>query len=556
MIESFAFQNYKAFASGEIEPKPITILVGANSSGKSSILQLLLLFSQTQGRDLGTGPLTVNGDRASFGDALNIIKDRSVSKPLSFKFRITPTNIFDNELIADLARKTVFESLSFTREPSNKHLFANASQSFDTLNSPKQVSIDIKKELMNPLISLAEWMRDEFRKNKKSLTPQSDVAFKKENASTAANSSLVLSPYEKLVDTLTLIRTTAEEPIVDHVEYAFFYSAKSATLELQSISLSGNDKDILTFSRRRPNGRMVNDLRSDIFANSILRKYRTNFSQQIHTSGLEVLEGGSAGFRLRVDNEVFEKFLFGIFNRATQKINESFIGERIQHVSPLRASPRRYYLLDRHYARASLDTQDGALLADILKKKKPVREHVNKWLRNFGLSVNVHDVRDIIQSIKVEQNGLDLDLTDVGFGISQVLPVIVQGFLAEANSMTLIEQPEIHLHPKMQADLADLFVDMVKTTRSKILVETHSEYILKRLRRRIAEGVISAEDVGIYLVHGTLGKNRSSYIEQAKIGKMGAFKWPKDFSETELEDTIAFARLQISPQPTDAEPRG
>jgi len=74
---------------------------------------------------------------------------------------------------------------------------------------------------------------------------------------------------------------------------------------------------------------------------------------------------------------------------------------------------------------------------------------------------------------------------DVGFGISQVLPIIVQGFLSKDDSITIIEQPEIHLHPMMQSDLADLFIDVIEstTTNGKILfIETHSESILKRLR--------------------------------------------------------------------------
>ena len=109
-------------------------------------------------------------------------------------------------------------------------------------------------------------------------------------------------------------------------------------------------------------------------------------------------------------------------------------------------------------------------------------------------------IKDIIHQIVVKQNSLDLDITDVGFGVSQVLPVIIQGFLSKERSITLVEQPEIHLHPKMQADLADLFIDIAinknvkKGSSSKyLIIETHSEYLLKRLRRRISENKISAD---------------------------------------------------------------
>ncbi|RYZ75918.1 MAG: hypothetical protein EOP04_32710, partial [Proteobacteria bacterium] len=95
----------------------------------------------------------------------------------------------------------------------------------------------------------------------------------------------------------------------------------------------------------------------------------------------------------------------------------------------------------------------------------------------------------------------ELDIADVGFGISQILPVIVQCFLSKTNSFTVIEQPEIHLHPKMQADLTDLFIEVLGDEKDKcLIVETHSEYLLNRLRLRIAQGKISRDDVAIYFV--------------------------------------------------------
>ena len=129
-------------------------------------------------------------------------------------------------------------------------------------------------------------------------------------------------------------------------------------------------------------------------------------------------------------------------------------------------------------------------------------------MEKSNLKVSVSQFQDVIHKLLVNQNSLDLDITDVGFGISQILPVIIQGYLAHENSITLIEQPEIHLHPKMQADLADLFISIInstneeggKKTKKYLFVETHSEYLLKRLRRRISEGKILNDDVAIYLI--------------------------------------------------------
>jgi predicted ATPase len=169
--------------------------------------------------------------------------------------------------------------------------------------------------------------------------------------------------------------------------------------------------------------------------------------------------------------------------------------------------------------------------------------------------VDVSTLQDVIHKLKVKQYSLDLDITDVGFGISQILPIIVQGFWSVKNSLTMIEQPEIHLHPKMQADLADLFIDItgiekplyeknkLELPKKHLLIETHSEYLLKRLRRRISEGKISANDVAIYFVEPQKNDNISAKIKEIEISEDGTFDWPHDFYEGELkEDNINFIK--------------
>ncbi|WP_165760203.1 AAA family ATPase, partial [Niastella populi] len=193
-----------------------------------------------------------------------------------------------------------------------------------------------------------------------------------------------------------------------------------------------------------------------------------------------------------------------------------------------------------------LDTLDGEAIAEILKEDSSLKSSVNNWFKKFNLQIDVGPIKDIIHQIVVKQNSLDLDITDVGFGVSQVLPVIIQGFLSKDSSITLIEQPEIHLHPKMQADLADLFIDIaIKQNQKKggsisskyMIIETHSEYLLKRLRRRISEKKISSEQVAIYYVEPQ-EENKSAEIRKIDINEKGAFEWPKDFYTGELADDI------------------
>jgi predicted ATPase len=175
-------------------------------------------------------------------------------------------------------------------------------------------------------------------------------------------------------------------------------------------------------------------------------------------------------------------------------------------------------------------------------------------LERFDLNVSVTEFQDIIHNIKVTQNQLLLDIPDVGFGISQVLPILVEGMMAPSKSTIIMEQPEIHLHPMMQAELADLFIDILQLqTKSKsrirkhLIIETHSEYILKRIRRRMAEGLISPKHVAIYFVKPRNKENpETAEINLAPISKDGTIEWPRDFYITEIEDEMAFFKSKIS----------
>ena len=131
-----------------------------------------------------------------------------------------------------------------------------------------------------------------------------------------------------------------------------------------------------------------------------------------------------------------------------------------------------------------------------------------------------------------------------GFGISQVLPVIVNGFMSPVNSITLVEQPEVHLHPRMQAKLADLFVDIVKSgnvngqASRQYIVETHSEYFLNRLRALIATKKIDSTFVKIYSVEEA--GQQGSTINNLAISPNGSFLWPRHFMATDLDNTLLF----------------
>jgi predicted ATPase len=105
-------------------------------------------------------------------------------------------------------------------------------------------------------------------------------------------------------------------------------------------------------------------------------------------------------------------------------------------------------------------------------------------------------------------------IADVGFGVSQVLPVLVLCYYVPEGSILLLEQPEIHLHPAVQAGLADVFAEVVKERRVQIILESHSEHLLRRLQRRVAEEQLPSDQVALYF---TAIENGASRLERLQL---------------------------------------
>ncbi len=141
--------------------------------------------------------------------------------------------------------------------------------------------------------------------------------------------------------------------------------------------------------------------------------------------------------------------------------------------------------------------------------------------------------------VKVKNKGIWASLADVGFGISQFLPIIVADLQLSDDSILLLAQPEIHLHPSVQATLADYFVKQVKETNKQYIIETHSEYLLNRIRLAIVKGEIAPTDVSVYYFENSLDGSITYPIEFRKNGQI--VNAPQGFFETYMMDVLDIA---------------
>jgi len=134
-------------------------------------------------------------------------------------------------------------------------------------------------------------------------------------------------------------------------------------------------------------------------------------------------------------------------------------------------------------------------------------------------------------------------LTDVGFGVSQVLPVVTLLQYVPRGSTVILEQPEIHLHPLAQANLADVIINAAVHRGVQVIVESHSEHLLLRLQRRIAEEKIGSADVALYFCDVT---DRGSMLDRLQLDLLGKIEnWPTNFMGDAFGETAEAEKARL-----------
>lgn len=177
---------------------------------------------------------------------------------------------------------------------------------------------------------------------------------------------------------------------------------------------------------------------------------------------------------------------------------------------------------------------------------KAFEEMIGYWLKYLGL----------IHEFKVEEIGTDSNLyrtrvkrdekspyallTDVGFGVSQVLPALVLLYYVPEGSIVLMEQPEIHLHPAVQSGLADVIINVTAARNLQVVVESHSEHMLRRFQRRVAEGLITNDKIKLYFCDSVAGESKLHDLELDNFGEIQ--NWPPNFFGDEMGEITAMRK--------------
>lgn len=235
---------------------------------------------------------------------------------------------------------------------------------------------------------------------------------------------------------------------------------------------------------------------------------------------------------------------------------------RLNYLGPLRDYPRRTYQWSGdtpedvgqkgEYAIAAIlaaQARGRKLNRGPNQKKRDFAEFIGQWLKDLGI-IHSFEVKPVAKGrkefevlVRARAGAPEVKITDVGFGVSQVLPALVEAFYSPINSVVWMEQPEIHLHPQVQSELADVFISAIQSREdgvdrsAQLIIESHSEHFLNRLQRRIAEGILKPEDVAIYFCRFS---GSATELVPLSVNLYGEIQnWPENFFGDEMAELTA-----------------
>ena len=605
MITKWKVSNFKSIChETELDLGPLTIFAGANSSGKSTLIQSILIVAQTLTHKVGSRSIVLNGTLASLGQFDDLKSNGGSSEQITIKCTCQPhPHLFvaehrprSNQLEqvncefsfdADVSsaerdffqlRPRIFASYlsCVSRDEYNVDQTSYLSIYRSGKTIPEIVGVDNSSEIDDQIRASLDFaveldevseagVRDEFRSAKptgcmfRHFLPEEivyAVDIVEENA-------LVLTKIlQDDIPRLSFSRwfRIGGDFILSNEIIVALHKVLNGTNAL-SFSYDMHGKEVPLFSRHAATITMESWVRAwHINMHKLKRIQRWEIHQALNDREdlFDVVhEAMKVSFSEGHEKRKFIKFSPPILIRNAASYFDNFFTTSLKYLGPLRDVPKPLYPL----APATYDPHDvglrGEHTASILElhknkriayipsasfknseiDRKPVTRTLDAavvdWLRylDVAYSVKSHDLGKLGYELKVGhlQSDSPYDLTHVGVGVSQVLPILVMCLLADTDSTLVFEQPELHLHPKVQALLGDFFLSMALCNK-QCIVETHSEYLIDRLRFRIAAASPEREldsKTKIYFVERS---GRGSTFREVAINKFGAIlDWPEGF---------------------------
>lgn len=472
MLKSIGLENYKCFKEKtDIEIAPLTILCGVNSSGKSSILKSLLMLKQSYENESTSHSMLFSGDyvdNGSFDDIVFHLDKSNIEKDSNFKI----SNTYLIRDTSDQNGKNLIKRQDIMSFKELKRVFYQTKN----IKNVKYFEITVEIEVQRPYYNEKEF---EFY-----------------------TESNVIKNYN-----ITLSLLDKQKKIIDDIERYIYIS--------KNLSIKETEKNgwVIKWNGIPP---------------------LTNSAPQEHVctcyfSGLQIKN-------IYVDNMKRDLIntlpnLLSIFKIA------SFQSDGFNFIAPLREQPMRRYSINNNVNSVGVSGEKTPiLLARESENKKtdcvpPIvsdnkilwetkrlkfKELVASWMNYLNLGNITLGGSGGLVEININNH----NIVDVGFGVSQALPIIVQGLYMLKDESLFLEQPEIHLHPEMQLQMADFLIALAKNEKN-IIVETHSDHFVNRIIHRVMQDYEELNDlINIYIVE----KNEKTGCSEIRLKEIDKYK--------------------------------
>lgn len=622
MINSWTLKNFKSVSDKTtLDFAPLTIFAGSNSSGKSTIIQSILMIAQTVQNSVRSKSVILNGHMVKLGTFNDILSNSSSEEIISVGFTITPnreiSDLKFNSYIhgrGDEIRKLVCEfsfsargdrkdilqlqpkleelNLKITgtdpRTTENKEIESEISISRSSVLTDSKIK---RHELNTEKLGLNEIASLEYDVNKPKRPSQlRSSVFRRRDEKIGEFVGATL--YHFLPSSLTLLYDIIEEKkrvitemfinprhygeyeIVDNIDSYINDNIKKFLIDLfedLAQGYKGEPRILENFNRA------INNLKIEFTYANLKKCYSVPIFQRLITQQIvekkdelkRLIDLGS-GKENGLDSQA--AYFFDVVEFV-----DFFCRRSVKYLGPLRDEPKPIYPLlgSADPSDIGFKGENTASVFDInketqvtyirptwfegnLEKREVITTSLGnavfEWLSYMGVAENVvtSDKGKLGHEMKITTKGAlsEHDLTHVGVGVSQVLPILVLSLLADEDSCLIFEQPELHLHPKVQTRLADFFSSMLYLNK-QCIVETHSEYLINRLRYLIA---VSNQDelsskINIYFVEKNEDKSKYNKVSINRYGTIT--NWPKGFFDENEKNAAAIIRASMNKKKKD-----
>ena len=598
IITTWELRNFQSIRETEtLNLKPLTIFSGPNSSGKSAVIKSLLMVAQSLDFSVREDPLVLNGEYTQLGDFDHILHHGSNQSVIELHFVIKRPEreikvkvLIKKDLIStkdstSLTSMRVTDSRISWGDSDHRYLQLVFDPEFDPIdelqevekqNADETLQEQIDQGLFNYQITNSENIVSQPQYEKAVSASLSNflpgkalIKVQPGNRKIAAQLEQVLETIYATIDdrdpaspvnweeelskevltSISAIRHNVDSTKVDPKEHAYISALLQGIGEWDSSTIENLRTKIeswlYSYQDTETGDRLMTELARQ------MRNLLINLPRNRPKPNEKI--------------ELEEREFPTPYSTVIQQIRQVF-GDQIFYLGPLRDDPRAIYAIPPlpNQRDVGLKGEYTAAMLDVHKKLRVSYPYppalgkkfngrygrrsaylptaVRVWLERMGLAdkLKTDMTSKVGYQLEVRPKGVqkNLDLTSLGVGVSQVLPTIVTALLAPEDSVLIFEQPEVHLHPKVQSVLGDFFLGIVQCGK-QCIVETHSEHLINRIRRRIAESNDERilKQLGIYFVEL---KNGVSQFRSVETNEYGAIvDWPTGFfDEAEEESAI------------------